>query len=48
MRAAIVQGAGRAPIYGDFSDAVAEAGEQRVQVTASALSPLTRARASGR
>ena len=47
MKAAIVRVAGEAPVYGDFADPVAGAGEYRVAVSASALSPLTRARASG-
>jgi len=47
MKAAIVQGAGQNPVYGDFAEPVAEPGENRVTVTASALSPLVRGRASG-
>jgi NADPH:quinone reductase-like Zn-dependent oxidoreductase len=47
MKAAIVTGAGQAPIYGDFSDPVPSQTESRVAVSASALSPLARGRASG-
>ena len=46
MKAAIVLAAGRTPVYGDFSEPVAAAGEQRIAVTAAALSPLVRGRAS--
>jgi NADPH:quinone reductase-like Zn-dependent oxidoreductase len=48
MKAAIVEQPGRLPIYGDFPEPVAQAGESIVQVTASALSQLARGRASGR
>lgn len=47
MKAAIVNGAGQAPVYSAFETPVAGAGERLVTVSASALSPLTRARASG-
>lgn len=47
MKAAIVRVAGETPVWGDFPDPVAEAGEYRIAVSASALSPLTKARASG-
>ena len=47
MKAAIVLGAGQAPVYGDFSEPLPSAGEHRVTVTAAALSPLVKARASG-
>lgn len=47
MKAAIVQGAGQAPVYGDFEEPVAAAGEHRIAVTASAISRLARGRASG-
>jgi NADPH:quinone reductase-like Zn-dependent oxidoreductase len=39
--------AGRPPVYGDFPDPVAEAGEVRVRMHAAALSPLVVSRASG-
>src|SRR5262249_56036349 len=38
---------GRAPIYGDFNEPAPAAGESRVVVTAAALSPVVKARASG-
>ncbi|HEX2593928.1 MAG TPA: zinc-binding alcohol dehydrogenase family protein [Rhizomicrobium sp.] len=47
MKAALVRGKGQTPVYGDFAEPVAEAGERLVHVTAAALSPLVRARASG-
>ena len=47
MRAAIVLQAGRAPVYGDFNEPAPVAGESRVVVTAAALSPVVKARASG-
>jgi NADPH:quinone reductase-like Zn-dependent oxidoreductase len=47
MKAAVVRGAGVAPVHGEFADPVAGEGEHRVTVSASALSPLTKARASG-
>lgn len=48
MKAAVVREAGRAPVYADFAEPVAGEGERIVTVAASALSPLARARASGR
>jgi NADPH:quinone reductase-like Zn-dependent oxidoreductase len=47
MKAAVVLGAGQTPVYGDFPEPVASPGEQRIAVTAAALSPLVRGRASG-
>lgn len=47
MKAAIVHGAGQAPVFADFADPQAAPGEQRIAVKASALSQLTRARAAG-
>lgn len=47
MKAAIVLGAGQAPVYGDFAEPVPAAGECRISVTAAALSPVVKARASG-
>ncbi len=47
MKAAIVEEAGKPPVYGTFEEPVAEAGEALVTVSASALSQLARARASG-
>jgi len=47
MKAAIVQGAGQAPVYGNFDEPVAAAGEYRIAVTASAVSHLAKNRAAG-
>ena len=47
MKAAIVREAGAPPVYGEFEEPTPRAGEARVAVTASALSNLTRSRASG-
>jgi NADPH:quinone reductase-like Zn-dependent oxidoreductase len=48
MKAAVVAKAGQTPIYGDFADPIAAAGEQRIAVTASAISQVTKSRASGK
>jgi NADPH:quinone reductase-like Zn-dependent oxidoreductase len=47
MRAAIVPQAGRAPVYGDLKEPTPSTGERRIAVTAAALSPVVKARASG-
>ncbi len=47
MKAAIVQGAGQMPVYGDFAEPVAAAGESLVSVTAVAISQVVKSRASG-
>jgi NADPH:quinone reductase-like Zn-dependent oxidoreductase len=47
MKAAVVTEGDRGPRWTDFSNPVAAADETLVSVTAAALSPLTRARASG-
>lgn len=47
MKAAIVPQAGRAPVYGDFKEPAPVAGEILIAVTAAALSPVVKARASG-
>jgi NADPH:quinone reductase-like Zn-dependent oxidoreductase len=47
MKAAVVVEAGQAPVYGDFKDPVSAARQSVVRVTASALSHVTRSRASG-
>jgi NADPH:quinone reductase-like Zn-dependent oxidoreductase len=47
MKAAIVTGAGKTPVYGEFEAPVAKAGEEIISVRASALSHLSKARASG-
>jgi NADPH:quinone reductase-like Zn-dependent oxidoreductase len=47
MKAAIVWGAGKIPVYGDFKEPVPSDGESLIKVSAAALSPLVKARASG-
>jgi len=47
MKAAIVLGVGRTPVYIDFQEPVVSPGENRIRVTAAALSPLVKGRASG-
>jgi NADPH:quinone reductase-like Zn-dependent oxidoreductase len=47
MKAAIVRQAGRAPVYGDLREPAPVAGEMSIAVTAAALSPVVKARASG-
>jgi NADPH:quinone reductase-like Zn-dependent oxidoreductase len=47
MKAAIVTAAGKTPIYGDFDTPIAKAGEELISVRASALTHLTKMRASG-
>jgi NADPH:quinone reductase-like Zn-dependent oxidoreductase len=47
MKAAIVTGPGKTPAYGDFNEPAPKAGEELIHVTASALSQLTKGRASG-
>src|SRR5271156_5594833 len=47
MKAAIVRGAGQTPAYGDFSEPLPTSGESRIAVTAAALSPVVKSRASG-
>jgi len=47
MKAAIVLGAGQMPEYGDFDAPVASAGQSRITVTAAAISPVVKSRASG-
>ena len=47
MKAAIVRGAGQTPVYGDFAEPAPSSGENRVTVTAAALSHIVKSRASG-
>src|SRR5579871_5869207 len=47
MKAAIVTGPGKTPMYGDFDKPVAKDGEQLISVRAAALSNFTKGRASG-
>jgi len=48
MKAAIVRASGRPPVYADFAEPVPCAGESRITVTAAAISPVVKSRASGR
>ena len=48
MKCAIVESYSRAPRYGEFTDPVAQAGEQLVAVRAAALTPLTKSIAAGK
>ena len=47
MKAAIITAAGKTPIYSDFAEPVVRPGEELINVTASALSNLSKSRASG-
>jgi NADPH:quinone reductase-like Zn-dependent oxidoreductase len=47
MKAAVVTDAGKLPVYAEFAEPAAAAGEVVVEVTAAPLSQVTRARASG-
>jgi NADPH:quinone reductase-like Zn-dependent oxidoreductase len=47
MKAAIVKAPGSNPVYGDYEEPVAQSGQTILTVSASALSQLTRSRASG-
>jgi NADPH:quinone reductase-like Zn-dependent oxidoreductase len=47
MKAAIVTGAGRTPIYADFIEPEPAAGEAGIAVTAAAMGRVTKSRASG-
>lgn len=47
MRAAIIRQAGAAPVYGELEEPVAGEGMEVIDVTASALSPFSKARSSG-
>src|SRR6266851_3834566 len=47
MKAAIVRESGKTPVFGDFDDPAPRAGEELIAVTASALSQVTKSRASG-
>ena len=47
MKAAIVEKSGHSPIYGDIAEPVPCAGEDRVHVTAAAISHVVKSRASG-
>ncbi len=47
MKAVIVKAAGQLPVYGDFDSPVTLAGHRLINVNASSLSQITRAKASG-
>jgi NADPH:quinone reductase-like Zn-dependent oxidoreductase len=47
MKAAIVMESGKTPVFADFNDPVPQVGEELVAVTASAISHVTKSRASG-
>jgi len=47
MKAGIIRAAGTTPVYGDFESPVASEGKEVIAVRASALSPLSKSRASG-
>jgi NADPH:quinone reductase-like Zn-dependent oxidoreductase len=47
MKAAIVAQAGSTPVYGDFKEPSPSSGENSIAVTATALSPVVKARVSG-
>jgi NADPH:quinone reductase-like Zn-dependent oxidoreductase len=47
MKAAVVRELGRAPVFADFPEPVAESGEQLITVRAAGLHPLTKALAAG-
>lgn len=47
MKAAIVHGPGQPPAYGDFAEPLVCDGENRIAVTAAAISHVTKSRASG-
>jgi NADPH:quinone reductase-like Zn-dependent oxidoreductase len=47
MKAAIVGGAGQAPVYREFSEPAPSEGESRIAVTAAAMSHVVKSRASG-
>ncbi len=47
MKAAIITEPGKGPLYGDFRDPVAQAGQEIIAVSAASLSQFTRGRASG-
>lgn len=47
MKAAVIKKPGKSPVFGDFDDPVPQVDEELVVVTASALSQVTKSRASG-
>lgn len=47
MKAAVIRGPGETPVFADFEEPVAQAGQLRIAVTAAAISPLAKGRAAG-
>lgn len=47
MKAAIVRGPGQVPVYGDLVEPIPSSGENRIWVTAAAISHVVKSRASG-
>ena len=47
MKAAIVRGTGHTPVYGDFAEPVPSSDENRITVTAAAISQVVKSRAAG-
>ena len=47
MKAALVRGLAQKPVYGDFPEPAPSAGENRITITAAALTQVTKSRASG-
>lgn len=47
MKAAVLTAPGKTPVFADFDDPAAQSGEELIFVTASALSQVTKSRASG-
>jgi NADPH:quinone reductase-like Zn-dependent oxidoreductase len=47
MKAAIIHANGQPPVYGDFAEPQAAAGETLVTIAAAAISPIVKSRASG-
>lgn len=47
MKAAVVQGPGQAPVYRDFEEPTLASDENRITVTAAAVSQNVKSRASG-
>ena len=47
MKAAVIQAAGKSPVYGDFNEPVAGEGQELITVSASGLSQFSKSRSSG-
>jgi NADPH:quinone reductase-like Zn-dependent oxidoreductase len=46
MKAAIITAAGKAPVYGDFNEPIADEGQELISVSASALSQFSKSRSA--